>query len=114
MALHLPTPEDEGESGNIQRCNGETMKVVHFEEAIVMSRKLPSSDPDRQLEKRVQAALSATGYRTLAVLDCTVVDGEVTLAGVVSSYFLKQIAQEAVLQLKTVRRVHNALRVRPK
>lgn len=90
------------------------MTIGLLEGSIPMSRPPLSSDPDRRLENAAQAALMATGYRTVATLECTVTDGEIVLSGIVSSYFLKQIAQEAVLQLKAVQRVHNAVRVRKK
>lgn len=58
-----------------------------------------------------QAALVNSGYRALARLECDLVEGAVVLSGVVSTYYLKQLAQELVLRLKVVDRVHNSIQV---
>ncbi len=72
-----------------------------------------AQDHDRRIQKDAKAALLASGYRTVAELDCKVTAGEIMLSGVVSSYYLKQIAQEVVLRLKVVRSVQNAVQVQP-
>lgn len=78
------------------------------------STGFPEQERDRLIEETARAALRASGYRTLADLECEVSDGHITLSGVVTSYFLKQIAQETILQIKFVERVHNAIRVKPR
>jgi osmotically-inducible protein OsmY len=57
-------------------------------------------------------ALSGTGYRCLCRLDCEVSGGVVQLRGELPSYFLKQIAQETVRQVKGIRGVRNLTVVR--
>ena len=68
-------------------------------------------DYDRRVSEAAKTALLSTGYRTLAGLGCDVTRGVVTLSGVVSSYYLKQVAQEAVLRLSIVSRIENAIQV---
>lgn len=72
----------------------------------------PESDEDTLLYRGAVRRLRSTGYRLLDQLDCEVVDGVVTLLGVVPSFFLKQLAQEAVLPLNHVREVKNLVEVR--
>jgi osmotically-inducible protein OsmY len=70
-------------------------------------------DPDQRIRQAAKEALSASGYRSLAAIDCQVDGGVVRLSGVVSSYYLKQVAQEVVLQLELVHSIHNSVQVRP-
>lgn len=65
----------------------------------------------QSIQKIAQAALRLSGYRELSQLDCEVVDDVVILSGVVSSYYLKQVAQAAILALETARAVENRLEV---
>ncbi|MGE3776264.1 MAG: hypothetical protein AB7F89_03700, partial [Pirellulaceae bacterium] len=53
-----------------------------------------------RLQEEATLALKATGYPDLAKLGCEVKRGVLVLSGFVSSYYLKQLAQEAVLRLK--------------
>jgi osmotically-inducible protein OsmY len=55
--------------------------------------------------------LSASGYRPLAGLSCRVDRGVVELAGVVPTFYLKQLAQETVLRLDHVNQVKNRVQV---
>jgi osmotically-inducible protein OsmY len=57
-------------------------------------------------------ALQGTGYRCLAQLDCEVSGGVVQLRGELPSFFLKQVAQETVRQVKGFRGVRNLTVVR--
>jgi osmotically-inducible protein OsmY len=55
--------------------------------------------------------LKASSYRPLAALACRVDRGVVELAGVVPTFYLKQLAQEAVLRLDHVKQVKNRVQV---
>jgi hypothetical protein len=59
----------------------------------------PLSSGDRQIHAAVSAAFAASNYTPLRQLNCTVVDGVVEISGTVSSFYLKQLAQAAVLQI---------------
>jgi hypothetical protein len=67
--------------------------------------------PELALQSQVRAALQSAGYRTLAGLDCRVVDGAIVLSGRVPSYYLKQVAQAVVLRLATAWRIDNCVSV---
>ena len=54
---------------------------------------------DQRLLAAVKARLQNTGYRELGRLDCEVIDGLVVLGGVLPSFYLKQLAQEAIAGL---------------
>ena len=74
----------------------------------------PSTACQQQDERLLRAArrrLRASGYPELANLDCEVIDGLVVLDGVLPSYYLKQLAQEAVLTLDDVECVRNLVTV---
>lgn len=86
------------------------------------TRRLPNSDgtqpenadtlngrdlQDTQLATNVRRALDNRGYRDLRQLDVAVDDGVVTLAGSVSSFYLKQVVQATAKALPGVRRVVN-------
>jgi osmotically-inducible protein OsmY len=66
---------------------------------------------DAALAGRIDRALRGTGYLALRGLRVTVVGGRVTLAGRVSSYYLKQVAQEAVLSVAGACRLRNDVEV---
>ena len=79
-------------------------------------RLFPTSRPQRERhDECVLAAakdrLEASGYRELASLHCEVIDGLVVLDGVLPSFYLKQMAQEAVLTLDEVDCVRNLVTV---
>jgi len=59
----------------------------------------------------IEQQLAATGYTALRRIKCQVDDGVVELRGSVPSYYLKQVAQTAVLRLSDIRQVHNRLEV---
>jgi len=69
------------------------------------------SDHDELLRLAASNALRSRGYG-LAKLQCEVSAGVVTLSGAVPSFFLKQMAQEAVLRMAHVREVRNLVQVR--
>jgi hypothetical protein len=66
---------------------------------------------DRQIHAAVSAALAASKYIPLRQLNCRVADGVVEISGAVSSFYLKQLAQAAVLQLHRAGTVRNLVEV---
>jgi BON domain len=56
--------------------------------------------------------LHSSGFSALRTLRCEVTEGVVIVHGVVSSYYLKQMAQTVVLRLDGVRTVKNLVEVR--
>ncbi len=71
----------------------------------------PDQDGDELLRLGASRRLCSTGYRPLRSLRCAVAAGVVTISGSVPSFFLKQMAQEAVLRLDQVREVRNLVEV---
>ena len=63
------------------------------------------------LEDRVQSAISANPYLAGRNLRFETEAGRVTLRGVVSSYFQKQMAQEALRHIDGVATIENDLEV---
>ena len=66
---------------------------------------------DRKLYHAAIAALTGSKYAALRRLNCSVSAGVVEISGTVSSFYLKQLAQAAVLQLSGVRTVRNLIEV---
>ncbi len=58
-----------------------------------------------------RAILAASPYQPLRHLECRFDDGELTIAGHVPSFYLKQIALFAVQQLDGVERISNIVEV---
>ena len=56
--------------------------------------------------------LQSSGFAALRRLRCEVTEAVVTVHGVVPSYYLKQIAQTAILRLHGIRSVRNLVEVR--
>jgi osmotically-inducible protein OsmY len=67
---------------------------------------------DRGLVERVELALRATGYAPLRAVGVTARGRQITLEGRVPSYYLKQVAQAAVLAVLADQRVCNNLDVK--
>jgi hypothetical protein len=65
----------------------------------------------RRLHADVHRALALNPYFAGRCLDVELRENEVVLSGVLGSYFHKQMAQESVLSVHGVRRVHNRIRV---
>ncbi len=73
---------------------------------------LPAQSPeDRRLMERVESALCATGHGALRNVAVSVNGGIVILGGRVSSYYLKQVAQEAVLAVAGSHQIRNSVDV---
>jgi hypothetical protein len=66
---------------------------------------------DRQMHAATATALAASKYGPLRKLDCRVTAGVVEITGCVPSFYLKQLAQAAVLQLYPSSTIHNLVRV---
>jgi len=50
-------------------------------------------------------------YSSLRAVSCKLIDGVMVLRGEVPSYYLKQMAQEAVLRLEGVQKIDNQIRL---
>jgi osmotically-inducible protein OsmY len=68
-------------------------------------------DPGRRLHAEVQHVLAHNPYFTHGNLRVELRENDVVLSGILGSYFHKQMAQESVLSVRGVRRVHNEIRV---
>jgi len=70
------------------------------------------SDRDRRMHAAARELLSNSKYRGLRQLDCRVSGGVVEISGTVGSFYLKQLAQSAMLQLDPSASVRNLVEVR--
>jgi osmotically-inducible protein OsmY len=64
---------------------------------------------DERLRENALSFLKSSGYRSLWELQCEVLDGIVTLSGMVSSFYLKQVAQALVLRMDAVKGIQNRI-----
>ncbi len=82
---------------------------------IVVSRqpieRFTATRYDRQLREAALAVMSSSKYTGLRQLNCTVVDGVLEISGTVPSFYLKQLAQAAIMQLDGVGAVRNLVHV---
>lgn len=60
----------------------------------------------------VTSALQSSTYAQLRNIDCEFREGVLTLRGIVSSFFLKQLAQVTVASIQGVEAISNRLEVR--
>lgn len=67
---------------------------------------------DRHLADTTETALAASKYVSLRKLQCRAEQGVVEISGTVPSFYLKQMAQAAVLQLHPQATVRNLVEVR--
>ena len=74
-----------------------------------LTHRLPRLDIGLLAEKR----LHGSNYRALHTIRCSLQDDALILSGCLSSYFLKQMAQEAVVTLPGVVQVVNLIEVNP-
>jgi hypothetical protein len=79
------------------------------EHPLVQTELHPSHD--RQIQAAVSAALASSKYTPLRQLHCRVTGGVVEISGTVSSFYLKQLAQAAVLQLHCGSAIRNLVQV---
>jgi len=70
-----------------------------------------STDVRPQLPTEVHAALVSNPYFAGRTVRVELRENEVVLSGVLGSYFHKQMAQESILSIDGVRRVHNDIQV---
>lgn len=80
----------------------------HFEP---ITSKIPQHHDSQAILAVVRDALHLTGYGELrrVQVDC---DGDsVTISGRVPTYYLKQLAQHAALEVPGIERIHNELHV---
>lgn len=66
---------------------------------------------DRQLLHAATSVLSKSKYTPLQRLNCSVSDGVVEVSGTVPSFYLKALAQAALMQLERVETVRNLVAV---
>ena len=71
----------------------------------------PTPCLDRQVQAAATAALAASKYTAIRTLKCRVVDGVIEIIGRVPSFYLKQLAQAAVLPISPSGQVHNLVEV---
>ena len=71
------------------------------------------SELESRLRNRMLAALRTAGYPELWSVRCHVSPCAVVLCGVLPSYHLKQVAQQAILMLNDRRDVKNLIEVSP-
>ena len=83
----------------------ETLEVTHTSESD------RTHESGRRLHADLNRALLHNPYFPGRQLAIELRDNEVVLSGVLGSYFHKQMAQESVLSVHGVRRVHNQIRV---
>ncbi len=67
----------------------------------------PACRADLRTVAAIQSALQRQRYRPLQVLDFRFAHGKVTLQGTLPSYYLKQLAQEAIRNVPGVRCIDN-------
>ena len=65
----------------------------------------------RAVQAEAHSRLRKSGYHELHLVSCDFHEGVLTLRGRVSSFYLKQIAQELIRRLKGVEEVNNRLEV---
>ena len=68
---------------------------------------------NRNAERAAQRRLEQCGYEALKHVACRFRDGAMTLRGTVPMYFHKQLAQEAVRDLRNVDVIVNDIKVVP-
>ncbi len=89
-----------------QQCNTQAIDTPSANSRYLMPRP-----EDRHLAERVEEALRASGYRELQVIRVSVRTQVAFLKGRVSSYHLKQIAQETALAVQGAHQIRNDLDV---
>lgn len=64
-----------------------------------------------KIEKAARTRLAKTGYPPLKAITCSFRDGTLLLQGEVSSYYHKQVAQEAIRKVDRVETIVNKIEV---
>jgi hypothetical protein len=71
----------------------------------------PTQTPQVGLKELAEGILRRNSYLALKNVTCDLLDGVLILRGCLPSYYLKQIAQEAVAFLEGVERIDNQIQV---
>ena len=79
--------------------------------AKVPRRPRPRASGDDLIRSAVRQALNESGYCRVSQLEFDVLDGVVVLAGVVPSFYMKQLAQEIVRRIDIVSGIDNTVEV---
>jgi hypothetical protein len=69
------------------------------------------SDRDMRLQAAARDALAQSPYTPLRQLNCQVVSGVIELTGTVGTFYLKQLAQVAMMRLDPSGSVRNLIQV---
>ncbi|MGA9210522.1 MAG: BON domain-containing protein [Terriglobales bacterium] len=86
--------------------NHEGTRLLPIEE-----QELGFSKEKQAVQAEAQSRLRKSGYHELHVVSCEFHEGVLTLRGRVSSFYLKQVAQELIRRLDAVGEVNNRLEV---
>jgi len=81
--------------------------------SIAIKTQMPPAveSKDVVLSRIVERAFAANGYMPLDVIEVNVHEGFVTLKGRVPSYYLKQMAQTAIIGHDGIERIQNEIEV---
>lgn len=79
----------------------------------VMQETIAENLEARSTERAAQRRLEQCGYDALKHIACRFRDGAMTLRGTVPMYYHKQMAQEAVRDLRNVEVIVNEIKVVP-
>ena len=71
----------------------------------------PTRTPHPGLPELAEGRLRGNPYLALKNVSCDWLDGVLVLRGCLPSYYLKQVAQEAVARLEGVERIDNQIQV---
>jgi osmotically-inducible protein OsmY len=100
--------------GSLPRLNEAPMPTTAPPISAAEAFNVRSSVSDRRplsLAERARERLRAKSYRQLWMIVCEFHEGLLTLRGVVNSYYLKQVAQAAVVGLDGVEEIANRVEV---
>ena len=71
----------------------------------------PTRIPQTGLKELAEQCLHSNPYLALKNISCDMLDGVLVLRGCLPTYYLKQIAQEAVAPLEGIERIDNQIQV---
>ena len=77
----------------------------------IEEQELGFSKEKQVVQAEAQSRLRKSGYHELHVVSCEFHEGVLTLRGRVSSFYLKQVAQEVIRRLDGAEEVNNRLEV---
>ena len=78
---------------------------------IVEQQEIGISKERQVVQAEAQSRLRKSGYHELHLVSCDFHEGVLTLRGRVSSFYLKQVAQELIRRLDGAEEVNNRLEV---